>query len=224
MSTIIYGHTIMNLLFNHGTGNGSALDVIESAFQTGDYVPLFGLTNRNGERKELQTYLDHGPLVLSFYRGSLRPYFNRRLKTYINHLAEIINTGVTVIVVSPEKAIRLDKLIKDSVKKSPSNRSANDIKFEVLYDENNCLAEQFGLQFTLPKSHKKSLEKFSVNVKKINGTNIFTFTNPATYVIDTNGKISWALVPNNDRKLATVDEIVAAVNKHQDSFESMEYQ
>ena len=214
----------MNLLFNQSAEEVSALEVIESVLQKGDYIPTFELTNQNGERKELQNYLDNGSLVLTFYHGSFHPYFKPQFNTYVNHLTEIISTGATVVAVSSDKENRLDSLVRNSVAKTLPGRGVTDIKFDVLYDENSRLAEQFGLQFTLQKNHKKSLEDFSINVKKISGTNIFTFTNPSTYVIGTNGKISWALIANNDRKLATVGEIVAAVNKHQDSFESMEYQ
>jgi len=205
--------TDMNTLIEQGAGEISAMDIIERALQRGDQVPAFELADHSGANKSLDAYLENGPVVLTFYRGSWCPYCNLQLKAYSDRIAEITNSGATLIAVSPEKPGALDTLVSDGVAKELTDMVTTDIKFDVLFDENNSLAEKFGLQFTLPESHQQLLEAFNVDVKRLNGTNTFTFPDPATYVIDTNGKISWAFIPNNYRKRAEVDDILAALNK-----------
>jgi len=203
--------TEMSTLIEQGAGEISALDIIERALQKGDVVPSFELNDQSGENKGLQSYLENGPVVLTFYRGSWCPYCNLQLKAYSDRIEEITNSGATLVAVSPEKPGALDTLVSDGVAKELTDMVTTDIKFDVLFDENNSLAEQFGLQFTLPESHQQLLEAFNVDVERLNGTNTFAFPDPATYLIDTNGKISWAFVPNNYRKRAEVDDILAAL-------------
>ena len=50
-----------------------------------------------------------------------------------------------------------------------------------------------------------------VDVEKLNGDTSYKFPDPATYVIDTSGRITWAFVPNNYRKRAEVDQILDAL-------------
>lgn len=201
----------MSTLIEQGAGEISAMDIIERALQRGDKVPAFELTDHNGDKKSLNTYLEQGPVVLTFYRGAWCPYCNLQLKAYSDRIDEITNTGATLIAVSPEKPGALDTLVSDGVAKELTDMVTTDIKFDVLFDENNSLAEQFGLQFTLPESHQQLLEAFNVDVERLNGTNTFVFPDPATYVIDTDGKVTWAFVPNNYRKRAEVDAILAAL-------------
>ena len=201
----------MSNLIEQGAGEISAMDIIERALQRGDTVPTFELTDQNGNTKSLNTYLEKGPVVLTFYRGSWCPYCNLQLKAYSDRLNEITNAGATLVAVTPEQPGALDTLVSDGVAKELTDMVTTDIKFDVLFDENNSLAEQFGLQFTLPESHQQLLEAFNVDVERLNGTNTFVFPDPATYVIDTDGTVKWAFVPNNYRKRAEVDAILAAL-------------
>ena len=203
----------MTSLIEQGAGEISALDIIERALQRGDAAPSFELTSQNGEIKKLESYLEHGPLVITFYRGAWCPYCNLQLKAYGERLTEISNTGATLIAVTPEKPNALNTLVETGVAKELTDMVTTDIPFDVLHDADSHLATQFGLQFTLPESHQQLLNAFNVNVERLNGTNSYTFPDPATYVIDTDGKIAWAFIPNNYRKRAEVDAILSALNE-----------
>lgn len=203
----------MLTLIEQGAGEISALDIIERSLRKGSFAPLFELTDQNGEIKSLQTYLEKGPLVLTFYRGAWCPYCNLQLKAYRDRLNEITATGASLVAVSPEKSGALSTLVATGVAKELTDMVTTKINFDVLYDEGSVLAEQYGLQFTLPESHQQLLEAFNVNVERLNGTNSYVFPDPATYVINTNGKISWSFVPNNYRKRAEVDDILLALDE-----------
>lgn len=81
--------------------------------------------------------------------------------------------------------------------------------FDVLHDASASVAKQFGVAFTLPEPHRKLLELFKVNIEKANGDDTYAFADPATYVINSDGVIAWAYIPNNYRKRAEVEEILA---------------
>lgn len=48
-----------------------------------------------------------------------------------------------------------------------------------------------------------------MNIEQANGNNSYAFADPATYVIRTDNVIAWAYVPNNYRKRAEVDDVLA---------------
>lgn len=203
----------MNQLIEQGAGEISALDIIERSLRKGSIVPPFELKDQYGELRKLNTYLDNGPLVLTFYRGAWCPYCNLQLKAYRDRLDEITNMGATLVAVTPEKPGALSTLVTTGVAKELLDMVATNIDFDVLHDQDSNLAEQFGLQFTLPESHQQVLEAFNINVERLTGTDSYTFPDPATYVINTDGKVSWAFVPNNYRKRAEVDDILDALKQ-----------
>jgi len=203
----------MTNLIEQGAGEISALDIIERAIQKGDTAPSFALKDQNGENKTLDSYLEQGPLIITFYRGAWCPYCNLQLKAYGDRLSDLTSTGATLIAITPEKPNAIDTLIDTGVAKEFIGMVTTNIPFDVLHDADSELATQFGLQFTLPESHQQILSAFNVNVERLTGTNTYTFPDPATYIIDSDGKIAWAFVPNNYRKRAEVDNIVDALQQ-----------
>lgn len=197
-----------------GAGEISALDIVERALKSGQKLPRFELANQDGERRVLHEYLDKEKLVLTFYRGVWCPYCNLQLKEYSEHLSEIQNAGATLVAVSPETPDALEVLKADDVPESVTDMAVTDVPFDVLHDEGGRLAEAFGLQFELPMSHRELLQAMNIDLEKLTGNNQFTFPDPATYVIDTTGIITWAFIPNNYRKRAEVDDILRAIESN----------
>lgn len=196
-----------------GAGEISALDIIGKALNVGHSVPEFSLTNQNGEARDLAGYLEQGPVVLTFYRGLWCPFCNLQLKAYNDRLAEIEATGASLVAVTPEKPDSLQILIDGGAPEDFTDMAIDETDFDVLYDENGGVSEQFGLQFVLPKVHQELLETFNIDVEALTGNDRYAFPDPATYVINQKGEITWAFVPNNYRKRAEVDDILAALNR-----------
>lgn len=201
----------LTALIEQGAGEISALDIIERALKPGDTAPAFSLKNQNGEQQSLSGYLAQGPVVLTFYRGAWCPFCNLQLKEYNDRLDEITGAGATLVAITPEKPGAVDILADSGVRQDVIDMAVGNVGFDVLHDAGNRVAETFGLVFDLPESHRQLLKMLQVDVEKLNGDDSYTFPDPATYVIDTSGLITWAFVPNNYRKRAEVDQILDAL-------------
>lgn len=201
----------LTALIEQGAGEISALDIIERALKPGDTAPAFSLKNQNGGQQSLSDYLAQGPVVLTFYRGAWCPFCNLQLKEYNDRLDEITGAGATLVAITPEKPGAVDILADSGVRQDVIDMAVGKVGFDVLHDAGNRVAETFGLVFDLPESHRQLLKMLQVDVEKLNGDDSYTFPDPATYVIDTSGLITWAFVPNNYRKRAEVDQILDAL-------------
>ena len=67
--------------------------LVEKSLKVGDKAPDFELPNANGKTVRLSDLLQHGPVVVAFYRGGWCPYCNLELRALQKSLAEIENTG-----------------------------------------------------------------------------------------------------------------------------------
>lgn len=194
-----------------GAGEISALDIVERALKPGQAAPEFSLSNQRGDTRSLRHYLEQGKLVLTFYRGAWCPYCNLQLKAYSERLEEIRQSGASLVAVTPERPDALQTLKADGVSEDVLGMIFTRIPFDVLHDQGSRLTEAFGLAFELPQAHRELLQAMNIDVEKLTGDSRYVFPDPATYVINTDGRIGWAFVPNNYRKRAEVDDILRAL-------------
>jgi peroxiredoxin len=202
----------LNALLEQGAGEISALNIIERAKKAGDLLPEFHLTNQNGEQRNLENYLTRGPLVVTFYRGVWCPYCNLQLKAYADAITQIEATGATLVAISPESPDASTILKSGGAAPELVADLMGTPPFDILQDKGNKLATAMGLVFELPVAHQQLLKTLGLDVEAITGDTSFTFPDPATYVINPSGEITWAFVPNNYRKRAEVDQILSALN------------
>ncbi len=198
----------LGALIEQGAGEISALDIIENALKVGDSIPDFTLPTYKGESRSLGDYLDHGPLVITFYRGAWCPYCNLQLAAYNSQLDKIKASGATLIAVTPEQANGFSAFLESDVPQEAKDSIVTDTDFDVLHDKSNQLAKKFGLVFELPQAHKKLFELMKFDIEKATGDNSYAFPDPATYIIGRDGIIQWAFIPNNYRKRAEPEEII----------------
>lgn len=206
--------TEMAALLEQGAGEISALDIVEKALRPGDAAPTFELAAYGGGRRTLAGYLKSGPLVLTFYRGVWCPYCNLQLREYHDRLNEITDLGANLVAITPERPNALDQLEASGAPTEVVAGAVTSVAFDVLHDEGNALARQYGLVFELPESHQRVLAQIGVDLVAMTGDASVTFPDPATYVIAPTGRITWAFVPNNYRKRAEVETITAALREH----------
>ncbi|MGL1892703.1 MAG: redoxin domain-containing protein [Spirochaetaceae bacterium] len=77
-------------------------DILDSAPKIGDKLEDFYMLNHIGEYKDLDSILEDGPAVITFYRGGWCPYCNLELHAYQEMLPEIKALGATLIAITPE--------------------------------------------------------------------------------------------------------------------------
>jgi peroxiredoxin len=169
-----------------------------SALREGDVAPDFSLPDARGHVVALKTLLDHGPVVISFYRGGWCPFCNLELRSLQRVLPEIVQMGASLVAISPQ--------LPDN---SLSTQEKNQLTFPVLSDVGNIEAKRFGIVFTLPTALVEANRATGRDLVEINGeAGAAQLPMPATFVIDKSGVIRLAFVEEDWSKRLDPDIVV----------------
>jgi peroxiredoxin len=68
------------------------------------------------------------------------------------------------------------------------------LTFPVLSDVGNLVARKYGIVFVLPEQLRVIYEGFGIDIPAANGDDSFELPVPATYVIETSGKVKLAFI------------------------------
>jgi peroxiredoxin len=178
--------------------------LVEKSLKVGDKAPDFDLPNANGKAVRLSELLQHGPVVVAFYRGGWCPYCNLELRALQKSLAEIEKLGAQLVTISPQTP--------DS---SLSTQQKDELQFQVLSDKHNTVARQFGLVFTLPEEIRSIYKSFGHDLAARNGDDRFELPFPATYVIGQDRIIRFAFANADYTKRAEPADILAVLRELQ---------
>ena len=179
-----------------------ASGIKEKALTQNATFPAFNLANSNNESRSLATFLENGPLVISFYRGAWCPYCNLEINALQKRLPEITAMGAQLIAISPQ-----------TPDKSVDQIANSKLSFEVLSDIGNTLAKECGLVFSLPESLRPIYEAWQIDIPDHNGDDSFELPMPATYIIDTDGHIHYAFVDMDYTQRLEPDIIIEQLKK-----------
>jgi len=174
-----------------------ASGIAEKATKQGDAFPDFALPDANGKTISSNELLAESPLVISFYRGAWCPYCNLEINELQKRLPDITAAGGRLIAISPQ-----------TPDKSRDQATASQLAFSILSDTGNKLAKQCGLVFTLPQALRPIYEAWEIDIPGHNGDNSYELPIPATYIIDTNGKVQYAYIDMDYTKRLEPDIII----------------
>jgi len=174
--------------------------ILDGAHKKGDSIVDFTLPSATGKKVKLTDELKKGAVVLTFYRGGWCPYCNLQLKAYQEKLDEIEAAGGQLIAISPEKMSEADTTVKK-----------NELKFEILSDEDNKIARKYGLVFHVEDDLKEVYLKFGIDLNKSQGNSAWELPIPATYVISKEGKIVYSFLNVDYVKRAEPSDIINAL-------------
>ncbi|MEO8609169.1 MAG: peroxiredoxin-like family protein [Chloroflexota bacterium] len=170
----------------------------EKSLQVGQIAPDFSLPNVDGSAVNLQTLLENGPVVVTFYRGDWCPFCNLTLRAYEHILPQIQALGGTLLAISPQTP---DYSILTVEHKA--------LTYPVLSDVGNHTARAYGIVFTVPEV----VRPYSANLEQYNGDGSWEMPMAATYVIDQNSKVRFASVNPDPTKRAEPNAILEALKK-----------
>lgn len=182
------------------TAELKASGIEQRALQVGAAAPALTLPDALGKPVELASLWQRGPLVLVFYRGGWCPYCNLGLRAWQQHLPALAERGARLVAVSPQPP--------DA---SLTTTEKNELAFPVLSDSSLALAEAFGVAFELPPALVETYKAFGNDLAKVNGNGRWVLPVPATYLIDTGGRIVWAHVDADYTTRAEPAEVIAAL-------------
>ena len=164
-------------------------------------APRFELPNQHGEQVLLDELLAKGPVVITFYRGSWCPYCNLQLKALQSRLPEIHALGAQLVAISPQAP--------------DGSMSENDIRnmdFVVLSDQNADVAASYGVAWQVPAFLLEHMrEDRGLDLESLNNGNGSILPIPATFVLDSQGKVTWRYVDVDYRTRSEPQDIINAL-------------
>lgn len=171
------------------------------AIKIGQKAPSFELPNPEGKSISLDSLLDNGPLVVTFYRGDWCPYCNLQLRALQAKLGEIYALGATLIAISPQ--------VPDG---SLTKNEIAEMEFTVLSDQDAKVASQYGVAWEVPEFLLEHMRvDRELDLEKINNGNANILPIPATFILDSNGMVTWRYVNVDYRTRSEPDEIIKAL-------------
>ena len=173
------------------------------ALKAGAITPDFILPNVDGRSVRLYTELEHGPVVLVFYRGGWCPFCNIHLRGFQKSLADFQSAGAQIIAISPQ--------LPDQ---SLTTQEKDELAFAVLSDVGLHTAQAFGVAYELPQALLDLHRDFEVPLEDFNGTEGSTrLPMPATFVIRTDRAVAYAHVDTDFMQRAEPIEVLNVVRK-----------
>lgn len=171
--------------------------ILDKAYKAGDILPNIALPNAKGENVRLYDLLESQKVVIIFYRGGWCPYCNLELKAFQKSLPDFKAKGAQLIAISPELP---DHAVTTSEK--------NELSFQVLSDVNNELAKQMHLLYPLPDEIVSLYLKFGINLETSQGNLANSLPIAATYIVEQDGKISYAFLEEDYKLRADPEEVL----------------
>jgi peroxiredoxin len=173
----------------------------DRTLKAGDHAPSFELPDGDGMLWRSEDMLRGGPLVIVFYRGRWCAYCNAQLAALQEIHAQIAEAGASLIAISPQ-----------TQKHSYMTRDMHKLRFPVLSDQGNQVARKFGLIYRLSSEMQAMYESIMTKLPGYNGDQSWELPLAATYVVQKDGKISWARIDADWRKRPEPEELLEIVD------------
>lgn len=194
--------------------DAKARDLLDSSIAIrslakGDIAEDFELPNTSGGRTRLSDLLRKGPVVVSFYRGRWCSFCSAELDALEQAFPQISAMGASLITISPQ-----------TFENSLRTKEEHGLSYEVLSDEGNAVARQFGIVFRLPEVFRAAYKRLGVDLPAYNGDQSFELPIPATYVISPDRTIADAYVnPDYTERMAPA-QIIATLNRMREALQT----
>ena len=114
----------------------------------------------------------------------------------------IKEAGASLVAISPMKP---DNTLSMAEK--------HELTFDVLSDQGNGVAARYGIVFRLADEMIELYDKFGLDVAGANGDDSFELPVPATYVVNTDGRITYAFLDVDHTVRMEPADILTQLNK-----------
>jgi len=174
--------------------------IANRSLQVGSRAPDFALPDQSGDTVRLSSLLEHGPVVVTFYRGGWCPYCNLQLRAYQAILPDIATLGATLVAISPQTP---DFTLSTVQEKG--------LGFPVLSDVGNHVARRYGLVFVLPEALQELQRKFGNEIPRFNGDDSWELPMPGAFIVSKDGIVRLASVDSDYRRRLEPAAILACL-------------
>jgi len=184
-------------------GIANTNDNIPTGLTVNVTAPNVTLTDKKGNSIHLSDLYKKQPIVLFFYRGYWCPYCNKQLSTFAKQTKKIEDKGVKLVAITPESY--------DGVAKTRSKTGAN---FTIFSDKNDSIMKAFKVNFNVTQDYQnKILKMLKASIKNNNANGKAILPVPATFIINTQGKIVYKQFNPDYKERATIDDILTHLPK-----------
>ncbi len=174
----------------------------QNGLKSGGQAPEFTAKDNSGKTLDLKRLLkSHKAVVLFFYRGQWCPYCNKHIKELQDSLQLLTAKGAYVIGVTPETGENINKTIDKT-----------HASFSIIQDKGYIIMKAFDVNYTVNDAMFAKLKNYGIDLEKNNGNTDHVLPVPATYVIDSSGKIIFVHFDKDYTKRASVSSILNALN------------
>lgn len=168
--------------------------------EVGATAPLFELADGTGTTVRLADRLEHGPVVVVFYRGGWCPYCNIHLAELRESLDDIKALGASLIAISPQRP-------DDSM----SFAERLDLDLDVLSDPDQQTIKDYRLQFELPDELRDLYRQMGMGLDEQNADGSWNLPVPATFVLDRTGTVRAAHVEPDYKERMSAGAVLEAL-------------
>jgi peroxiredoxin len=182
------------------TASLKATGIESRARHNGDAAPDATLPDALGNPVRLPDLWKRGPLVVIFYRGGWCPYCNLELRAWQQRLGDLQRIGASLVAISPQ-----------TPDNSMSTAEKNALAYPVLSDSNLEAAHGFNIAFTLPPELIDLYGSLGNDLPVFNGNGQWVLPVPATFVIDTEGRIRFAHIEADYRERAEPADVITFI-------------
>ena len=179
------------------------LGVGQSAPKVGEPFPEFSLPNTRGVYRTLKEVQQGQPLVISFNRGGWCPHCVHELTVWGSTIEALQSAGARLLVVTGELGDGAAAL----------RSLAGGQAAEILCDVDHGLALACGLAFRLADDIRQKYVDAGIDLKAAYGTDSGFLPIPATFILDGEGMVRYALVDPDFRNRAWPPDVVALLGQ-----------
>lgn len=176
-----------------------ATGIEERILPVGAQAPEFALKDSNNKLVRSADLLALGPVIIKFFRGRWCPYCITELESWRDLYGQIREREALLVAIGPQ-----------SQRQSDFMTGQHGLPFPVLIDENNKVAEQYGLVYTVPEFYREYYLSILVNIPFVNGEKSWRLPLPAIYVVARDGKVLFAEAHADFRVRPEPEEALAA--------------
>ena len=179
----------------------SVQGMAQTGLKAGANAPSFTAIDNSGKKIDLKALLKtHKSVVLFFYRGQWCPYCNKQMQHIQDSLQLLSGKGAYVIGVTPET----DENIIKTVGKTKAS-------YAIVQDKGYSIMKSYGVNYTMDNATVAKYKGYGLDMSKANGNADNVLPVPATYVINSAGKISFVHFDKDYSKRASVKDILAVL-------------
>jgi peroxiredoxin len=173
------------------------------ALPVGATAPTFELADHDGKIVSSSDLLAKGRLIVCFIRGRWCPFCVGQMEAMNLVLPEIEQTGASLVAISPQ-----------TVKQSYFMHDQHKLRFQLLSDAGNKVAQAFRLTYRVPSAQEAIYRRAFVNLPLANGDESWELPMPATYILDRNGTVLYASANEDYTERAEPSEVLNFLLEH----------